>query len=74
MGLLPPAQLFRLDFVLMDGTAPGGPGSGAVDNNGWKDYELPLVGAPTEEQVMEQRAEAYRRFDEDRCGTNYNTR
>ncbi|GIL64573.1 hypothetical protein Vafri_18474 [Volvox africanus] len=55
-----PSDLFRLDYVIMDGV------SGSVDNNGYRDYQLRLVDAPTEDEVMAARAEAYRRFDEER--------
>ncbi|GLI61875.1 hypothetical protein VaNZ11_004385 [Volvox africanus] len=55
-----PSDLFRLDYVIIDGV------SGSVDNNGYRDYRMKLVDAPTEDEVMAARAEAYRRFDEDR--------
>ncbi|GIL75551.1 hypothetical protein Vretifemale_5321 [Volvox reticuliferus] len=55
-----PSDLFRFDYVIVDGV------SGSVDNNGYRDYQLRLVDAPTEDEVMAARAEAYRRFDEER--------
>eukprot|EP00775_Hariotina_reticulata_P005611 gene5611-5849_t len=48
-----PAALFKLDFVMMDKN------TGAVDNNKAKDFSLKLVGGPTEQQLLEQRAEEY---------------
>ncbi|GFR47418.1 hypothetical protein Agub_g9135 [Astrephomene gubernaculifera] len=59
-----PSQLFQLDFVVQDSSPAGG---GAVDNNGWRDFRLTLqAGAPSEDEVAAARAEAYRRFDEER--------
>ncbi|KAG2438870.1 hypothetical protein HYH02_010668 [Chlamydomonas schloesseri] len=60
LGVELPLETFRFDYVIMDAA------SGAVDNNGWKDYELPLADAPSEDEVMAARAEAYERFDQDR--------
>eukprot|EP00879_Flechtneria_rotunda_P007886 GHRR01008263.1.p1 GENE.GHRR01008263.1~~GHRR01008263.1.p1 ORF type:complete len:1096 (+),score=490.52 GHRR01008263.1:107-3289(+) len=48
-----PAGLFKFDFVIMDKT------TGAVDNNKARDFTLPLVGGPTEQQLLEQRAAEY---------------
>lgn len=55
-----PSELFQFDYVVMDAM------SAAVDNNEWKDYSLTLVDAPSEDEMMAAREEAYRRFDEDR--------
>lgn len=46
-----PKLLFRVDFVVEDMT------SGAVDNNGGKDFTFDLQGAPTSEEVTAARLE-----------------
>lgn len=40
--------------------------SGVFDNNGGADYALPLVGAPTEQQVLERRAAAFEAAEKER--------
>jgi hypothetical protein len=55
-----PTDLFRFDYVVMDAK------SDSVDNNNWRDFELVLVDAPTEDEVIAAREEAYRKFDDDR--------
>ncbi|WIA34022.1 hypothetical protein OEZ86_012404 [Tetradesmus obliquus] len=48
-----PAELFKFDFVIMDQQ------TGGVDNNRARDFSLTLIGGPTEQQLMEQRAAEY---------------
>ena len=40
--------------------------SGVFDNNGGTDYALPLVGAPTEQQVLERRTAAFEAAERER--------
>ena len=55
-----PTDLFRVDFVIMDKR------SGAVDNNGAKDFGLGLVGGPTEKELLEKRALEYEEAEKKR--------
>jgi hypothetical protein len=48
-----PSACPRFDFVVVDGA------TGAVDNNKAKDFSLPLLDAPTEQEVLDGRAAAY---------------
>ena len=50
-------DVFRVDYVVMDEY------SQAVDNNRAQDYSLPLVGALTEEQIIEKQAAALAAFE-----------
>jgi len=52
-----PQPLFKLDFVVMDDK------SGAVDNNGAKDFRFEVKGAVTREELMAQRLEAVEAFE-----------
>lgn len=51
---------FQVDYVVMDA------GSGVFDNNGGADYALPLVGASTEQQVLQRRAAAQEAAERER--------
>ena len=52
-----PSPLFRADFVIVESN------SGAVDNNGAKDFSLALSGAISEEDLISQRLEAAAAFE-----------
>ena len=49
-----------MDFVVMD------EGGGAVDNNRGQDFQLPLVGALTEERILQRQAAAMAELEERR--------
>lgn len=49
-----------MDFVVLDGA------SGVFDNNAGSDYGLPLLGAPTEQQVLQRRAQAQEAAERER--------
>jgi hypothetical protein len=51
---------FQVDYVVMDAS------SGVFDNNGGADYVLPLVGASTEQQVLQRRAAAHEAAERER--------
>ncbi|CAL8472333.1 g11876 [Coccomyxa elongata] len=55
-----PEDTFQVDYVVMDTS------SGVFDNNGGADYALPLLGAPTEQQVLERRAAAFEAAERER--------
>ena len=52
-------DIFQVEFVVL---ADRGQGA-AVDNNQQHNYELPLSGALTEEQIYTRRAEAVAAFE-----------
>ena len=51
---------FQVDYVIMDNN------SGIFDNNGGQDHFLPLSGAPTEQQVLDRRAETLEAAERER--------
>lgn len=51
---------FQVGFVVMDTR------SGAFDNNGGKDYILPLAGASTEQEILDRRAAIYEAAERER--------
>lgn len=51
---------FQVGFVVMDTR------SGAFDNNGGRDYSLPLAGASTEEEIQDRRAAIYEAAERER--------
>lgn len=51
---------FQVDYVVMYAS------SGVFDNNGGADYVLPLVGASTEQQVLQRRAAAHEAAERER--------
>ena len=53
-------DVFQVDFVVMD------EGGGAVDNNRGQDFRLPLVGALTEEGILQRQAAAMAQLEERR--------
>ena len=61
MGFLVCAQeTFQVDFVVRDNS------SGVFDNNGGKDYSLPLLGASTEQEILDRRAAIYEAAERER--------
>ena len=51
---------FQVGFVVMDTR------SGVFDNNGGKDYSLPLAGASTEQEILDRRAAIYEAAERER--------
>ena len=49
-----------MGFVVMDTR------SGAFDNNGGRDYSLPLAGASTEQEIQDRRAAIYEAAERER--------
>lgn len=52
-----PQDTFEVKFVINDEV------SGVVDNNRNRDYDLPLLNAPTEDQVTESRTERLKAWE-----------
>jgi len=50
-------DVFKVDFVIMSST------SDAVDNNRSKDFQLPLLGALTEEEIIAKRIAEFEAFE-----------
>ncbi len=53
-------DVWQVDYVIVDS------GSGATDNNGGRDYGLPLAGAPSETEVLAARAAAWEASERER--------
>ncbi len=49
-----------MGFVVMDTR------SGVFDNNGGKDYSLPLAGASTEQEILDRRSAVYEAAERER--------
>lgn len=58
-------DVFRVDYVVMDEY------SQAVDNNRAQDYSLPLVGALTEEQILDKQATELAAFEAHRVQVGF---
>ncbi|KAK9861945.1 hypothetical protein WJX84_010056, partial [Apatococcus fuscideae] len=55
-----PEDTWKLDFVVMDEN------SGRYDNNKGQDFALPLAEAPSQEDVLQERAAAFQRAEQQR--------
>ena len=56
---------FQVDFVVMDTR------SGVFDNNGGQDYSLPLLGASTEQEILDRRASIYEAAERERLAVSF---
>ena len=59
-GLSALQDTFQVGFVVMDTR------SGVFDNNGGKDYSLPLAGASTEQEILDRRSAIYEAAERER--------
>ena len=59
-GFLCEQDTFQVDFVVMDRN------SGVFDNKGGQDYSLPLLGASTEQEILDRRAAVYEAAERER--------
>lgn len=55
---------FQVDFVVMDRN------SGVFDNKGGQDYSLPLLGASTEQEILDRRAAVYEAAERERLAVS----
>ena len=55
---------FQVGFVVMDTR------SGVFDNNGGKDYTLPLAGASTEQEILDRRSAIYEAAERERLAVS----
>ena len=54
-----------MDFVVRDTR------SGVFDNNGGQDYSLPLLGASTEQEILDRRAAIYEAAERERLAVRF---
>ena len=52
-------DIFQVEFVVMADASPGAP----VDNNRQRNYQVPLSGALTEDQILQKRTAAVAAFE-----------
>lgn len=55
-----PKDVFRVDYVVMEASG------NRVDNNATKDFQLPVVGGITEQELTEKRAREYEAAEQER--------
>ena len=63
-GLACEQDTFQVDFVVMDNK------SGVFDNKGGQDYSLPLLGASTEQEILDRRAAVHQAAESERLAVS----